>query len=102
MLKIAKLKTTIELIKEKVPIMIFVLYPNSIVLATSSDTSKFNFWWKRHILFDFLVLANEISTIDYIKGFMPNTLLEKCWKQIWPLKEKLSIPNIRIPNIPNM
>ena len=44
MLKIAKLKTTIELIKEKVPIMVFVLYPNSIVLATSSDTSKFNFW----------------------------------------------------------
>ena len=23
-----------------------------------------------------------------------NALPEKCWKQIWPLQEKLSIPNI--------
>ena len=43
----------------------------------------------------FFFLAIEISTIyDYTARFMPNASPEKCWKQIWPLKEKLSIPNI--------
>ena len=43
----------------------------------------------------FFFLAIEISTIyDYTALFMPNASPEKCCKQIWPLKVKLSIPNI--------
>ena len=96
MLKIGQLKTTTDYGKSNLYSFFFFSYPISFVLATSSDTSKFNFCLKRHrLILIFPFLAIEISTIyDCIVRFMSNASPEKCLKQIWPLKEKLSIPNI--------
>ena len=91
-LKIAKLKTTID--QKKIPFIVFFCILSVLCLLQVPAQASLIFA-ERDTNFDFFFLAIEISTIyDYIIQFMPNASPEKCWKQTWPLKEKLSIPNI--------